>query len=99
MQNYQKEVNAYSRGEGRLTLTLGGYKPCHNTEEVCERYAELDGLFYEAALASGAAALSADGVHPTPDGACYIGEAYLKAVTPLIEAALCEGDFDTSNDL
>ena len=36
MQNYQKEVNAYSRGEGRLTLTLGGYKPCHNTEEVCE---------------------------------------------------------------
>ncbi len=37
MQNYQKEVNAYSRGEGRLTLTLGGYKPCHNTEEVCER--------------------------------------------------------------
>ena len=37
MQNYQKEVNAYSRGEGRLTLTLGGYKPCHNTEEVCEK--------------------------------------------------------------
>lgn len=35
MQNYQKEVNAYSRGEGKLTLTLGGYKPCHNTEEVC----------------------------------------------------------------
>ena len=42
---------------------------------------------------------AADGVHPTPDGACYIGEAYLKAITPLIEAALCEGDFDTSNDL
>jgi len=37
MQNYQKEVNAYSRGEGRLILTLGGYKPCHNTEEVCEQ--------------------------------------------------------------
>ena len=37
MQNYQKEVNAYSRGEGKLTLTLGGYKPCHNTEEVCEK--------------------------------------------------------------
>jgi len=36
MQNYQKEVSAYSRGEGRLTLTLGGYKPCHNTAEVCE---------------------------------------------------------------
>ena len=37
MQNYQKEVNAYSREEGKLTLTLGGYKPCHNTEEVCEK--------------------------------------------------------------
>ena len=37
MQNYQKEVNAYSRGEGKLALTLGGYKPCHNTEEVCEQ--------------------------------------------------------------
>ena len=28
---------------------------------------------------------AADGVHPTPDGACYIGEAYLRAVAPLIE--------------
>lgn len=28
---------------------------------------------------------AADGVHPTPDGACYIGEAYLGAVAPLIE--------------
>lgn len=37
MQNYQKEVNAYSKGEGKLVLTLGSYKPCHNTEEVCER--------------------------------------------------------------
>ncbi len=37
MQNYQKEVNAYSRGEGKLTLALGGYKPCHNTEAVCEQ--------------------------------------------------------------
>lgn len=37
MQNYQKEVTAYSKGEGRLTLTVGGYKTCHNTEEVCTR--------------------------------------------------------------
>ena len=28
---------------------------------------------------------TADGVHPTPNGACYIGEAYLKAIAPLIE--------------
>ena len=28
---------------------------------------------------------TADGVHPTPDGACFIGEAYLNAIAPLIE--------------
>lgn len=28
---------------------------------------------------------AADGVHPTPDGACCIGEAYLGAIAPLIE--------------
>ena len=26
-----------------------------------------------------------DGIHPTPNGACYIGETYLKAIVPLIE--------------
>ena len=26
-----------------------------------------------------------DGVHPSPDGACYIGEVYFKAIAPLIE--------------
>lgn len=34
MQNYQKEVIAYTRGQGRLTCTPGGYRPCHNAEEV-----------------------------------------------------------------
>ena len=28
---------------------------------------------------------TADGIHPTPNGACYIGEAYLKAIAPLVE--------------
>ena len=28
---------------------------------------------------------TADGIHPTPNGACYIGEVYLKAIAPLIE--------------
>lgn len=37
MQNYQKEVTAYSKGEGRLSLNVGGYKVCHNTEEVCQK--------------------------------------------------------------
>ncbi|MGN0413567.1 MAG: NYN domain-containing protein [Lachnospiraceae bacterium] len=34
MQSYQNEVTAYTRGQGRLTLVLAGYGPCHNTEEV-----------------------------------------------------------------
>lgn len=37
MQEYQKEVIAYSRGTGKLSCTLKGYLPCHNTEEVMER--------------------------------------------------------------
>lgn len=34
MQDYQREVNAYTRGHGRLSCTLKGYEPCHNAEEV-----------------------------------------------------------------
>ncbi|MDE7250620.1 MAG: NYN domain-containing protein, partial [Lachnospiraceae bacterium] len=37
MQEYQKEVIAYSRGNGKLSCTLKGYLPCHNTGEVMER--------------------------------------------------------------
>ncbi len=35
---------------------------------------------------------SADGVHPTPDGACFIGEAYLSAITPLVEQTAEQDD-------
>ncbi len=35
---------------------------------------------------------SADGVHPTPDGACFIGEAYLSAISPLIERLIEQDD-------
>ena len=31
--NYQAEVNAYTKGTGRLALKMAGYRPCHNTEE------------------------------------------------------------------
>lgn len=34
MRNYQREVAAYTKGRGRLGLTLKGYEPCHNEEEV-----------------------------------------------------------------
>lgn len=39
MQNYQREVVTYTKGAGRLTVSLKGYFPCHNTEEVVERIA------------------------------------------------------------
>lgn len=34
MRDYQKEVHAYTRGNGTLQCTLKGYALCHNTEEV-----------------------------------------------------------------
>lgn len=37
MQDYQTEVHAYSKGQGRLFMTLKGYLPCHNAEEVIEK--------------------------------------------------------------
>lgn len=36
MQDYPKEVAAYTKGFGRIFLTLDGYAPCHNAEEVIE---------------------------------------------------------------
>lgn len=36
MRDYQQEVWAYTKGRGRITLTLKGYEPCHNAEEVIE---------------------------------------------------------------
>lgn len=34
MQNYQKELISYTKGQGRLSLMNKGYLPCHNTKEV-----------------------------------------------------------------
>lgn len=36
MREYQKDVIAYTKGHGRLSCSLQGYQPCHNTEEVVE---------------------------------------------------------------
>lgn len=38
MEGYLNEVNAYTRGRGRLFCSLKGYAPCHNTEEVVVAY-------------------------------------------------------------
>lgn len=37
MQEYQREVLAYTKGCGRLECHMKGYEPCHNTEEVMEQ--------------------------------------------------------------
>ena len=45
MRSYAAELRAYTRGEGKIELTVGEYMPCHNTEEVIEKIgysAELD---------------------------------------------------------
>ena len=34
MRNYQQEVMANTKGNGRLFCSLEGYAPCHNTEEI-----------------------------------------------------------------
>lgn len=34
LKDYQREVNAYTGGTGRLSCALKGYEPCHNGEEV-----------------------------------------------------------------
>ena len=34
MRSYASELRAYTRGEGKIALTVGPYMPCHNTSEV-----------------------------------------------------------------
>lgn len=36
IQDYQKEVAAYTGGKGRLFCSMKGYFPCHNTREVLD---------------------------------------------------------------
>lgn len=37
MRDYQKEINSYTRGKGRLFCSLKGYAPCRNQDEIVER--------------------------------------------------------------
>ena len=34
MRDYQREVISYTKGRGRMTVSLKGYEPCHNEAEV-----------------------------------------------------------------
>lgn len=35
--DYQTEVMAYTKGLGRISLQMSGYKPCHNPAEIIEK--------------------------------------------------------------
>ena len=62
MRDYQKEVHAYTRGNGTLQCTLKGYAPCHNTEEV---------------LAATGYDSERDTLHPTGSVFCAHGACFL----------------------
>lgn len=36
MRNYINDLRSFSKGQGTISLTLSGYEPCHNTEEVIQ---------------------------------------------------------------
>ncbi|MDD6084996.1 MAG: TetM/TetW/TetO/TetS family tetracycline resistance ribosomal protection protein [Oscillospiraceae bacterium] len=36
MQGYITEFNSYTKGKGKISLNVCGYKPCHNSEEIIE---------------------------------------------------------------
>ncbi len=45
MRSYANELRAYTRGAGRISLSVGEYAPCHNADEIIAKYAyapELD---------------------------------------------------------
>lgn len=53
-------------------------------DEYADAYLPLDEILHQEVNVE-PADYAADDVHPTPDGACRIGEAYLGAIAPLIE--------------
>ena len=36
MQGYITEFNSYTKGKGKISFNVCGYKPCHNSEEIIE---------------------------------------------------------------
>jgi predicted RNA-binding protein with PIN domain len=39
MRKYATELRAYTKGEGKITLRIGPYQPCHNAEEIIKERA------------------------------------------------------------
>ena len=66
-------------------------------DEYADVYLALDEVFRHEA-AEEPAYYTPDGVHPSTDGACYIGEKYLDAIIPVIETVLGKNGDDTHID-
>lgn len=62
MQGYMSEVNTYTKGRGKLSLSLSGYDICHNAEEV------IDNSNYDSEL---------DVENPTGSVFCAHGSGYI----------------------
>lgn len=54
--------------------------------EYADAYLALDGRLNEAFIGTEPTAFAADGVHPTAEGAAFIGKLYVEAISPLVEA-------------
>lgn len=61
------------------------------SDEYADAYVATDELL-RAETAEEPTYYAADGVHPTSDGACYIAERYLAAISPLIESLIADGE-------
>ncbi|MCK9526547.1 MAG: TetM/TetW/TetO/TetS family tetracycline resistance ribosomal protection protein [Limnochordia bacterium] len=61
MRNYHKEIVSFTKGLGRLSLRLDGYKPCHNSGEV------IAGIGYDS---------ERDVENPTGSVFCYRGAGF-----------------------
>lgn len=83
MTDYQITVNAYTKGRGSLSCTLGGYGPCHNEAEV------IDKLSYDP---------DRDVSNPTGSVFCAHGAGYIVPWNEVKEHMHVEDGYDTSDN-
>ncbi len=84
IQPFLFEAADESKAELRAELTRKQAILKKLADEYADAYLALDEYLHMNATEE-PSYYTADGVHPTPDGACFIGEAYLSAITPLVE--------------
>ena len=83
MREYHQEVLTYTKGMGHLNVTLSGYEPCHNEEEVRERIA------YDS---------EADVENPTGSVFCAHGAGYVVPWYEVREHMHVESDINTEGE-